>query len=154
MFSFESSPSQRIEKAKVVITGGTEGIGRGIAEEFIENSVPTAICARSEDKISEIKNIYSEHTSTVIAEKVDLSDRHAAKHFIAEAITELNGLDTLILNAAAFDFSLRESGLDTESIKSTMFKTNVVANITLIKSKRSFTKVMWHNCVSYNTFFG
>lgn len=121
---------------RVVITGGTEGIGREIALEFADRHNSVAICARSQEKLDDIKSMHPYFIPKMIAEKVDISDRHEGKRFVKEVVNELNGLDALILNAAALDFNFKFSGLSKEEIRRQMFKTNVVGNVALIREAK------------------
>jgi 3-oxoacyl-[acyl-carrier protein] reductase len=88
--------AERVEKRKAIITGGTEGIGRAIANELMNGEHAIAICARTREKIEE----FTSNHSDVIARQIDLADRRLASEFVRESIEELAGLDVLILNAA------------------------------------------------------
>ncbi|NTW30918.1 MAG: SDR family oxidoreductase [Candidatus Moranbacteria bacterium] len=85
------------DRKRIIITGGTEGIGRAISEELSSDGHEVAICARTQERLDELRG---EHED-IVAWRVDLSDRHAAAGFVRESIAELDGLDVLILNAAA-----------------------------------------------------
>lgn len=109
------------ETKKVVLTGGTEGIGRAIADDLLDEGHEIAICARTESKIKEIKKLHPD----IHAKQVDLADRHNAQEFIDESISELGGIDVLILNAGV-------TGLKED--KEYAFKVNEVANIALSRT--------------------
>jgi len=125
------SEAERFDRKKIIITGGTEGIGREITEEFLLNDNAVAICARSQDKLDAMKHAHND-ASTFIAERIDLGERQTVKQFAEEVISDLGGLDTLILNAAAFDFQFKSSGLSEDEVNKKVFQVNEVANVTLI----------------------
>ncbi|NTW45664.1 MAG: SDR family oxidoreductase [Candidatus Moranbacteria bacterium] len=112
--------TNEIERKRIIITGGTEGIGRAISEELSSDGHEMAICARTKDKLVE----FSGEHEDVIARQVDLSDRRAASGFVRESIDELEGLDVLILNAAVTGIT---EGLDYT------FKVNQVAQVAMTR---------------------
>jgi 3-oxoacyl-[acyl-carrier protein] reductase len=91
-----------IEKEKIILTGGTEGIGRAIALELSEQNHDVAICARTQEKLDEMKN-----SSKVEAYQLDLSNTDKIEDFIKQSSEKLGGLNVLILNAAVT--GIRES---------------------------------------------
>ena len=124
-------------KGRFVVTGGTEGIGKGIAEEFLLRNNSVAICARTKENLERMKDAHPE----LIAERVDLSDRHATRDFIQEVIYNLGGLDALILNASIFDFDFKKrTDVSKDGVRKEMFQVNEVANITLIRTSKEALK--------------
>ncbi len=87
-----------IFKDKVVaITGGSEGIGRGLVEYFINAGAKVATCGRNHDKLYDLQLKYSNallHTITC-----DLSRESDCKRFIESTVKSLGGIDILINNA-------------------------------------------------------
>lgn len=82
------------KKEKIIITGGTEGIGRAIVKELsTDNDI--VICARTEEKINEIKDKYG-----VQGTKLDLNDIDKIENFIQNSIKILGKINTVISNAA------------------------------------------------------
>jgi NAD(P)-dependent dehydrogenase (short-subunit alcohol dehydrogenase family) len=94
--------SPPIEKEKIIITGGTEGIGRAIAMELAEQDHDVVICARTQEKLDEIKN-----STNIDAYQLDLSETNKIEDFIKQGSEKLGGLNILILNAAVT--GIRES---------------------------------------------
>lgn len=119
--SFESiNIPNTIEKGKIIITGGTEGIGKAIALELSSQNHDIAICARTKDKLDEIKN-----SNKIEAYRLDLSDTDKIDNFIKNSSRKIGGLDVLILNAAVT--GIRET-------KNYTFKVVRDAQIKLIES--------------------
>jgi len=96
------------ETPRVIVTGGTEGLGREITRIF-SGKVDTrvAICARTPERIADLKNELGE---TLVTESLDLVDREKAKRFIRSSIDELGGLDLLVLNAAVTGIERKDLG--------------------------------------------
>lgn len=81
----------------VVITGGSDGIGKALVEQFLELGANVATCGRSEDKLYLLKVKHSGkplHTMSV-----DIRREEECKRFIEGAIKDFGGIDVLINNA-------------------------------------------------------
>lgn len=129
MENYKPSP----EKGRFVITGGTEGIGKEIAEEFLLRNNSVAICARTKENLERMKDAHPE----LIAQRIDLSDRHATKNFVQQVIYDLGGLDALILNAAIFDFDFKKrNDVSKDDVRKEMFQVNEVAQVALIRASK------------------
>ena len=121
------------KKERILITGGTKGIGKEIAKEFFNSNSEIAICARkiNEDKESDFQSY-----------KVDLGDRNQAQEFVRDATETLGGLDLVILNAA---LSGVEHEGDGEEIKKErqkeLFKVNQVGQIAIIREAVEMLKI-------------
>lgn len=141
-------------EGRVLITGGTDGIGRAIADEFLVHHNAVAICARTPSKIGATKKDYADTDANLIAEIVDIGDRRRLKEFVQGTIKDFNGLDAVILNAAAFDFKYKSSNLSKEDIRREMFKINEVGNVALIREAREELKKTRGSIVFITTRFG
>lgn len=82
-------------KEKIVITGGTEGIGRAITEELAAQKHNIVICARTQERLEGMKKDLG-----VNAYQIDLSDTDKIKDFIDDGAKQIGGVTILILNAA------------------------------------------------------
>lgn len=83
---------------KALITGASRGIGRAIAETFASEGVDLAICARTAESLEEATKSLESKGVKVFSKIVDVAEGDALTGFIAEAISELGGLDILIPN--------------------------------------------------------
>lgn len=86
---------------RAVVTGGSRGIGKAIALALASEGVDVAIIARNGDPLRETASeIASETGRKVVAITGDTGDDASVKSFIAEAVSQLGGLDILVNNAA------------------------------------------------------
>ena len=87
---------------KVVVTGGSRGIGRATALAFAEKGAAVSICARGESSLRQTETALSGHKGKVHAAICDLADAGAIDRYIADAAAALDGIDVLINNATGF----------------------------------------------------
>jgi NAD(P)-dependent dehydrogenase (short-subunit alcohol dehydrogenase family) len=95
---------------KAVVTGGTKGIGRAIAQALITAGVDVIITARDEDQIARTVNDLNElGPGRCAGFACDVRDESQVRDLFAHAATVLGGLDILINNAGIGIFSPVES---------------------------------------------
>ena len=83
-----------------IVTGGSRGIGRMIAEGFVENGVRTYITARKADACAETAEELSKK-GECIALPADLSTKEGREAFVAEITAREAKIDILVNNAGA-----------------------------------------------------
>lgn len=83
-------------KEKVIITGGTEGIGRALALELVEQKHDVVICARTVERLQAVQDAQPQITAL----QIDLSETDKIADFIRQGTERLGGISLLILNAA------------------------------------------------------
>jgi 3-oxoacyl-[acyl-carrier protein] reductase len=87
----------------VLVTGGSKGIGRGIASVFAAAGAHVAIAARSRaDLDSAVAALDGLGAGKVLGVTVDVSDADSCAAMAAEAVEALGGLDVLCANAGIF----------------------------------------------------
>jgi 3-oxoacyl-[acyl-carrier protein] reductase len=84
-----------------VVTGGTRGIGRSIAEAFADEGANVAICARNAGQVAETVKALEAKGVKAWGAVVDIADGPVLQGFIREAAEKLGGLDVLVSNASA-----------------------------------------------------
>jgi short-subunit dehydrogenase len=96
----------------VVVTGGTDGIGKALVSEFLRRGASVATCARTAEKLSDLKKEFNgKPLFTMVA---DVSKEEDCKNFIHQTIQKFKKIDILINNAGISMRGLfRETNLET-----------------------------------------
>jgi NAD(P)-dependent dehydrogenase (short-subunit alcohol dehydrogenase family) len=84
----------------VLITGGSRGIGRGIAEAFLAGGADVAVCGRNAP--DELPNAGARSAIFVAA---DVRDAEQVQRMIDEVVERLGRLDVLVNNAGGAPFA-------------------------------------------------
>jgi 3-oxoacyl-[acyl-carrier protein] reductase len=83
-----------------IVTGGTKGIGRGIAEALVREGVNVCVSARSRNEIdSTVENLLALGKSRVKGLVADVRNYAQVKSLFELTATELGGIDILVNNA-------------------------------------------------------
>jgi len=89
-----------MEKRVALVTGGSRGIGRAIAEKFAKNGYNLVINYVSDNtNLDEIKEGFSKYGVEVLLEKADVSNFNECEKMVTSAIEKFGKIDTLVNNA-------------------------------------------------------
>ena len=96
-----------------VVTGGSKGIGRAIAEALVRGGANVSISARHEDEIAnavaELNNAGNASGGRAIGFPCDVRDYAQVKTYFANTVEQLGGIDILVNNAGIGLFAPVES---------------------------------------------
>jgi short-subunit dehydrogenase len=101
----------------IVITGGSEGIGKALIEALIPLGAKIATCARNHDKLYQLQMNYAGTMLHAVA--CDVSKEQDCKRFIESTIKTFGGIDILINNAGISMRALVKD-VDTEVMRKVM----------------------------------
>jgi NAD(P)-dependent dehydrogenase (short-subunit alcohol dehydrogenase family) len=86
---------------RAVITGGSKGIGRAIAEAFAAEGANVSICARNADEVATAVAALRASGVQAFGRALDVADGVALAGWISSTAAELGGIDALVCNVSA-----------------------------------------------------
>ena len=95
---------------RVVVAGGSRGIGRSIALGFASAGASVSICARGQAGLDATAGEIRALGVKVHALPCDLADKAAIAAYVAAAAASLDGIDILVNNASGFGGGDTEDG--------------------------------------------
>ncbi len=95
---------------KAVISGGSKGIGRAIANLMAAEGADVAICARNGDEVEAAVAALKESGANAIGSAVDVADKDALQGWVSGAAEQLGGIDILVPNVSAGGGQMDENG--------------------------------------------
>lgn len=89
-----------------IVTGGTRGIGYGIAEALLENGFDVLICGTSQKGVDRaVHQLSAAHGGRIAGTVCDVRKYDIVRAMMLEALQKYSGLDVLINNAGIGRFS-------------------------------------------------
>jgi NAD(P)-dependent dehydrogenase (short-subunit alcohol dehydrogenase family) len=94
----------KLENVNALITGGSQGLGRVIAEQFLREGANVVICARGKKELSATRGELAAKfpAQKVCARACDVSNEAQVSGLVAFALRELGSLQALVLNAGIY----------------------------------------------------
>jgi len=90
-----------LQGKRVVITGGSKGIGRAIAEGFAAEGANVSICARTPGELQAAVASLKAKGVQAFGRALDVADGPALSEWIRSTAGELGGIDALVCNVSA-----------------------------------------------------
>jgi 3-oxoacyl-[acyl-carrier protein] reductase len=117
---------------RAVVTGGTRGIGRAIAETLAREGTDVAICARKSDGLDEAVRTLRKHGVRASAQALDVSDKLALERWVTAVGQEWGGVDIVVANVSALAI-----GPDEENWRKS-FETDLMGAVRLVNAAMSY----------------
>jgi 3-oxoacyl-[acyl-carrier protein] reductase len=90
-----------LEGRNVLVTGGTKGIGRAIADLFAAEGANVAICARNATEVAAATASLASNGRKAFGAALDVADGAAVATWVSDAAEALGGIDIVVPNVSA-----------------------------------------------------
>ncbi len=117
---------------RALITGGTKGIGRSVAEHFVAEGADVAICARNAAEVAEAVAAMAAKGARVTGRAVDVTDGPALTGWVQDTAEEFGGLDIVVSNVSALSISQDEASWQAE------FSTDMMGTVRAVNAAMPF----------------
>jgi 3-oxoacyl-[acyl-carrier protein] reductase len=121
-----------IEGRSVLVTGGTAGIGKGIAAAFAGAGARVAISGRDADRGAAAAAELQSTGAEVVYVQGDVASSAGAEGMVTDVVERFGGLDVVCANAGIFPSSTLEEM--TEDEIDAIFATNVKGTMLVVKA--------------------
>ena len=94
----------KLKSINALITGGSQGLGKTIAEHFLLEGANVVICARNQNELFATQDELTKKfpTQKIFAKTCDVSDESQVNELVAYALNNLGSVDALVLNAGIY----------------------------------------------------
>ncbi len=94
----------KLKNLNALITGGSQGLGKTIAEHFLRAGANVVICSRGEKELLATRDELAKKfpAQKISAKTCDVSNEARVNELVAFTLRELGSLDALVLNAGIY----------------------------------------------------
>jgi len=113
---------------RAVVTGGSRGIGRAIADTLAAEGADVAICARQAGEVADAVKALQKHGGRATGKVLDVADGPGVVAWVGEVAAAFGGIDIVVANVSALAI-----GLDDDSWRKG-FETDMMGTVRLCEA--------------------
>lgn len=95
----------KLKGLNAIVTGGSQGLGKAIAEHYVREGANVVLCARNAKELAVTRDEIAKLAGTsqkVLANACDVSSESQVNELVSYAIAELGSLQAVVLNAGVY----------------------------------------------------
>lgn len=113
---------------RILVTGGTRGIGRAVVAGLLAEGASVAFCARTDDAVTAAQTELTAAGGTAIGTAVDVGDAAALTEWVTASAETLGGIDGVVANVSALAIP------DTAENWQTTFDVDLMGTVGLVEA--------------------
>jgi NAD(P)-dependent dehydrogenase (short-subunit alcohol dehydrogenase family) len=117
----------QLNGTRVLVTGGTRGIGRAIVTAFLDEGATVGFCARNPDEIAATQDALKD-VGRAAGSVVDVGDGDALTAWVEDSAQAFGGLDVVVANVSALAIP------DTEENWQTSLNVDLMHTVRLVRA--------------------
>ncbi|MGG5820151.1 SDR family NAD(P)-dependent oxidoreductase [Falsiroseomonas sp. HW251] len=133
---------------RVLVAGGSKGIGRSVALAFAERGASVSICARGAEALERTRAEIAAQGVTAHAVPTDLAEGREVTRWVVQAAAALGGVDVLVNNASGF------GARDTEEDWARGLNVDVMATVRASRAAGEFLRASKGSIVNVTSISG
>ena len=138
----------QLKGKNALVTGGSKGIGRAIADLFAAEGANVAICARQAKEVDATTKALAQKGVKSFGKAVDVTDATALTQWVEASAKELGGIDALVCNVSALAVGDNAESWDKSFRTDMMHAVNAVAAAVPFLEKSSSPSIVLISSVS------
>jgi len=117
---------------KALVTGGTKGIGRSIADHLAAEGADVAVCARNAAEVAEATAALAKSGVRATGRALDVANGPALAQWVVDVAAEFGGLDIVVANVSALAIPDDEASWRAE------FETDLMGTVRAVNAAMPF----------------